>query len=105
MQVATGWKDYELVDTGEGMKLERWGQYTVARPDPRIIWSKGNPSLWAKADAAFANDKWNFTTPPPPNWIIAYKQIKFKLRPTDFKHTGVFPVQAVNWDWLRQAKK
>ena len=105
MLIADKWHDYKLLDTGDGMKLERWGQYTVARPDPRIIWSKGNPGLWTKADAAFTDDKWNFRTPPPLNWIISYKQIKFKLRPTDFKHTGVFPEQAVNWDWLPKAEK
>ena len=105
MLVATDWKDYELLDTGDGMKLERWGNYTIARPDPRIIWTKGNPDLWARADAVFTDEKWIFNSPPPQSWIISYKQLKFKLRPTDFKHTGVFPEQAVNWDWLPQAGK
>ena len=105
MIVASGWKDYELLDTGEGMKLERWGRYVMARPDPRIIWPKGNPHLWDTSDAVFENDKWEFKTPPPQNWIISYHQIKFRLKPTNFKHTGVFPEQAVNWDWLPAAEK
>lgn len=105
MIVADKWQDYELLDTGDGMKLERWNQYIMARPDPRIIWSKGDPTLWDKADAAFTDDKWIFNSPPPQSWIISYKQLKFKLRPTDFKHTGVFPEQAVNWDWIGQGRK
>ncbi len=105
MYVANDWQNYELLDTGDGEKLERWGMYVMARPDPRIIWPKDNPGLWKKADAIFADEKWIFNSPPPQNWIISYKQLKFKLRPTDFKHTGVFPEQAVNWDWLPRAEK
>ena len=97
-----GWRDYELLDTGEGMKLERWGQYTIARPDPRIIWKKGDSEMWKNADAVFENENWKFRTEPPQDWVISYDRLKFKLRPTDFKHTGVFPEQAVNWQWLGQ---
>lgn len=96
-----GWRDYELLDTGEGMKLERWGQYTIARADPRIIWKKGDPEAWKKADAVFENDQWKFGSEPPQEWVISYDKLRFKLRPTDFKHTGVFPEQGANWEWIR----
>lgn len=111
-----GWRDYELLDTGEGMKLERWGQYVIARPDPRIIWKKGDPEAWKSADAVFENENWKFRTEPPQGWVISYgmsldsardlgeKKLVFRLRPTDFKHTGVFPEQAVNWQWLQERK-
>ncbi len=103
--IPSSWIDYELLDTGEGMKLERWKNYIMARPDPRIIWAKGNLPLWETADATFIDDKWNFKNHPPQDWVITYKAIKFRLKPTDFKHTGVFPEQAVNWDWLPKAGK
>jgi len=99
-----GWRDYELVDTGEGMKLERWGQYVMARPDPRIIWGKGDLELWKKADAVFENENWKFRNEPPQDWVISWEHLRFNLRPTDFKHTGVFPEQAVNWQWLQQKR-
>src|SRR3989304_4910465 len=98
------WRDYELVDTGDGMKLERWGQYMMARPDPRIIWSKGDPELWKKADAEFEGENWKFRNEPPQDWVVSWERLRFMLRPTDFKHTGVFPEQAVNWQWLQQKK-
>ena len=100
MQVPGGWKDYELVDSGEGDKLERWGQYVIARPEPRAIWNKGNIEIWKKADATFEGETWNFRQKPPIEWVIGYGKIRFNLRPTDFKHTGVFPEQAVNWEWI-----
>ena len=103
MLIPEKWRDYELVDTGDGEKLERWGDYVVARPDSRIIWNKGNPEIWNRADAIFENENWKFRTQPPSNWMISYEPfVKFKLRPTDFKHTGVFPEQAVNWEWLSE---
>jgi len=100
-----GWTDYELIDTGEGKKLERWGNYVMVRPDPRIIWGEKRPEEWEKAGAVFEGEKWTFRNPPPQNWVVSYKDIKFKLKPTDFKHTGVFPEQAVNWEWLPRAEK
>lgn len=103
MLCPTEWRDYELIDSGDGEKLERWGQYTVARPEPRVIWSKSDPNLWKKADAVFEGEQWKFRSRPPEEWVISYKDIKFQLRPTDFKHTGVFPEQAVTWDWLSQS--
>jgi 23S rRNA (cytosine1962-C5)-methyltransferase len=98
--VSEEWKDYELIDSGEGEKLERFGQYVMARPDPRAIWNKGDLAEWKKADAVFADEKWTFRSDPPTIWPVAYKKIKFNLRPTDFKHVGIFPEQAVNWDWI-----
>ncbi|TSC86772.1 MAG: 23S rRNA (cytosine1962-C5)-methyltransferase [Microgenomates group bacterium Gr01-1014_16] len=84
-----GWRDYELIDAGEGMKLERWGSSIVSRWEPRAIWGKGNPSIW--------ENKGNLE-----EQVISYKELKFKLKITNFGHTGVFPEQAVNWEWLRQ---
>jgi 23S rRNA (cytosine1962-C5)-methyltransferase len=96
------WRDYELIDSGEGEKLERFGQYIMARPDPRAIWNKKDLSLWKTADAVFADEKWTFRNQPPEIWPVSYKKIKFMLKPTDFKHVGIFPEQAVNWDWITE---
>ncbi len=93
------WIDYELTDSGEEQKLERWGQFTTIRPEPRAIWKKSEPKLWGQAQGIF-NEDWQFKTPPPRPWQIAYDKIKFVLKPTEFKHTGVFPEQAVNWLWI-----
>ena len=94
-----GWKDYELIDSGEGKKLERWGQFITIRPDPRAIWKRSNIKIWAEADGIF-EENWNFKTSPPNPWQVSYQDIKFILKPTEFKHTGVFPEQAVNWQWI-----
>lgn len=94
------WKDYELIDSGDTMKLERFGAYAVARPDPRALWKPTTPD-W-NADAKFVHDTWDITHAPPDPWRISYKQLVFTLRPTSFKHVGVFPEQAVNWNWLEQ---
>jgi 23S rRNA (cytosine1962-C5)-methyltransferase len=102
MLTPQNWLDYELVDSGGGGKLERWGPYLVARPEPRAIWRKSDPEVWKKADASFKNNVWEFLSPPPTEWQISYIRMKFLLKPTDFKHTGVFPEQATNWDWLEK---
>jgi 23S rRNA (cytosine1962-C5)-methyltransferase len=94
-----GWKDYELIDSGEGKKLERWGQYVTIRPDPRAIWKRSNIKIWAEVDGIF-EENWDFKTSPPNPWQVSYQNIKFILKPTEFKHTGVFPEQAVNWLWI-----
>lgn len=101
------WTDYELIDTGDGMKLERFGTYTIIRPDPRILWKKSAPDIWSNACAEFirSTDKdgsWNIVKPPPDPWRISYENLVFTLRPTEFKHTGIFPEQAVNWDFLKK---
>jgi 23S rRNA (cytosine1962-C5)-methyltransferase len=97
-----GWRDYELLDSGEGIKLERWGQYVVIRPEPRAIWNKKNPDLWKEAAAIYEDEGWKFMTPLPAEWTISYEGIKFRLKPTEFKHTGVFPEQAANWQWINK---
>lgn len=96
------WKDYELLDSGDGRKLERWGGYILVRPEPRAIWSKSDTNLWKEADGIYENEGWKFNNPPPQPWEISYGNIKFVLKPTEFKHTGVFPEQAANWDWITE---
>ena len=101
------WIEYELIDSGDGEKLERFNTYTLIRPDPRALWNKHSPDLWNKADASFKrtdpkSGDWILTTPPPSPWHIHYDSLTFTLRPTEFKHVGIFPEQAVNWKWLRE---
>lgn len=105
MWVADGWKDYEVLDTSCGEKLERWGKYILVRPDPQVIWKteKGNP-LWNHPNAHYhrstkGGGEWEFFDLPQ-QWSIQYKELTFQLKPFSFKHTGLFPEQAVNWDWF-----
>jgi 23S rRNA (cytosine1962-C5)-methyltransferase len=106
LEYPSDWNEYELIDSGNGEKLERYGDYTIVRPDPRIIWGKIAPDLvWNKANAKYIRTdsntgNWNIINPPPQNWQIKWKDITFKLKPSEFKHTGVFPEQAINWTWL-----
>jgi 23S rRNA (cytosine1962-C5)-methyltransferase len=107
MWTAKDWKDYELLDSGEGLKLERWGEVVMSRPDPQALWPKSDPARWGRAWAQYRrSDKggggWEFKKPIPESWELAYKELKFKVRPTDFKHTGLFPEQAPNWDWAME---
>jgi len=103
---ADNWKDYEVLDTAHGEKLERWGNVLLRRPDPQVIWKKeGNPALWKKADGFYHRSKsgggsWEFSKKLPDRWQISYGKLKFFVRPTGFKHTGLFPEQAVNWDYI-----
>ncbi|MBP3967187.1 MULTISPECIES: class I SAM-dependent methyltransferase [Paenibacillus] len=100
------WKDYELLDTGNGEKLERWGGYVLRRPDPQVIWPIANESgLWKTADGHYhrsssGGGEWEFRTKMPERWSISYGELKFHIKPTSFKHTGLFPEQAVNWTWM-----
>lgn len=100
------WSDYELIDSGNGLKLERFGSYIVSRPDPRAIWeTKADKKTWDNAHASYirtSNDEghWDIKNPPSDNWSINYKDIIFTLKPTSFKHLGIFPEQVKNWDWL-----
>ncbi len=115
MLLADDWKEYELIDTGNGEKLERWGTYVLRRPDPQIIWPiNDKKGLWDKADAHYhrsssGGGKWEFKKKMPERWKISYKGMSFNIEPTGFKHTGLFPEQAVNWSWMmdkiRSAKK
>lgn len=112
MWVADNWKDYEVLDTAGGEKLERWGDYLLVRPDPQVIWdsNKQNPG-WRKMNGHYhrsskGGGEWEFFDLPK-EWEIHYKDLTFRLKPFSFKHTGLFPEQATNWDWfsnlIRQA--
>ncbi len=104
----SGWSDYELIDSGNGKRLERFGKYILSRPDPQIIWQPlKDKSIWQKADAIFekiAGDKgyWNFKTKLPDKWQMSYKDLHFWVKLTPFKHTGVFPEQSLQWDWIEK---
>ena len=103
MFLANGWKDFEVLDTGEGEKLERWGDILLARPDPQVFWPRENDRLWQKAQAHYTRSErgggaWEFKEKLPDKWVISYRDLKFYVRPTGFKHTGLFPEQAANWD-------
>lgn len=104
IEYPTNWKTYRLLDSGNGEKLERFNGYTIRRPDPRILWTPFFPSIWDEADALYTMKQnetaWDIKTPPPGNWQLSYEDKTFILKPTDFKHVGIFPEQAVNWDWL-----
>ncbi len=110
--VADHWRDYQLIDCGDGMKHERWGDYTLVRPDPQIIWPRhsadGRPAArWEGWDGFYhrseqGGGKWEYRRPLPDHWKIGYQPLglTFKIHPTSFKHTGLFPEQAVNWEWM-----
>ena len=106
MNLANNWKDYEIIDMANGEKLERWGGITLIRPDPQIIWKeKSFPLKWKSANARYARSKtgggnWEYKTRIPDKWSIKYKNLVFNIKPMGFKHTGLFPEQAVNWDWM-----
>ena len=105
MYIADGWKDYEVIDTGDGEKLERWGDVVLRRPDPQAIWPAEDKASWKRADAWYhrsssGGGEWEFFRRLPEKWEIDYGRLRFWVRPTGFKHTGLFPEQAVNWDWM-----
>lgn len=106
MKLSRDWVDYEILDMAGGEKLERWGDKTLIRPDPQIIWpSKEKPALWKKADAHYHRSKsgggsWEYKNALPKKWEIRYKNLRFYVKPMGFKHTGLFPEQAVNWDFM-----
>lgn len=108
MLLADKWKDYELIDTADGEKLERWGQYTLRRPDPQVIWSAQKSSKeWKNADAHYhrsskGGGEWEYKRKLPERWTISYGPLSFYIEPTGFKHTGLFPEQAVNWQWMME---
>ena len=107
MFVASEWQDYEVLDTGDGEKLERWGQIVLRRPDPQTIWPKAEPALWRQAQAHYHRSEkgggsWEFFAKLPERWTVRYGDLRFYVRPTGFKHTGLFPEQAANWDWMAE---
>lgn len=111
MRVADKWKDYELIDCSCGERLERWGNITLIRPDPQVIWKteKKNP-LWRKADAVYHRSQsgggnWEIKRKIPDFWTIGYRDLTFNIKTMGFKHTGLFPEQAVNWDYTADVIK
>lgn len=105
MLLADEWKDYELIETGDGEKLERWGDVILRRPDPQIIWPVKNKKAWERADAHYhrsqsGGGQWEYKKKLPKRWTIGFENLKFYIEPTGFKHTGLFPEQAVNWKWM-----
>ena len=111
MRPADSWKDYELIDATNHNRLERWGRTLLIRPDPQIIWKNAEVSpLWAKADAVYyrsakGGGQWDYHTKLPQRWNIRWQDLTLIVSPTGFKHTGVFPEQAVNWAWYREKIK
>ena len=105
MWLADQWKDYEVLDTSNGEKLERWGDYFLVRPDPQVLWNTPKKlRQWKKPNGHYhrshkGGGQWEFFDLPK-TWDIHYKELKFHLQPFSFKHTGLFPEQAVNWDWF-----
>ncbi|MBR6698351.1 MAG: class I SAM-dependent methyltransferase [Lachnospiraceae bacterium] len=105
MWIADGWKDYEVIDTSNGEKLERWGDYLLVRPDPQVIWNTPkNHKGWKRMNGHYhrsqkGGGEWEFFDLPE-QWTINYKELTFNLKPFSFKHTGLFPEQATNWDWF-----
>jgi 23S rRNA (cytosine1962-C5)-methyltransferase len=102
--------DYELLDSGEGEKLERFGAYTLRRPDPQALWQKSlDGKAWSEASASFVRSgnagKWDFKKDVPKMWTIDYGGLKMKISPTPFKHTGLFPEQLPNWKWTEDLIK
>ncbi|MEZ5277268.1 MAG: class I SAM-dependent methyltransferase [Opitutaceae bacterium] len=103
---ADHWEDYEILQTGDGMKKERWGGIILVRPDPQVIWPLAARS-WGHYDGLYQRQptgggQWDFRKRLPEHWTVRYRTLTFKIRPTNFKHTGLFPEQAVNWDWAAQ---
>lgn len=108
MRIADKWKDYKIIDTSSGDKLESWGGKILVRPDPQIIWKSTRRSdLWNKADGIYhrsskGGGEWEYKKKLPESWNISYGNLTFNIRPTGFKHTGLFPEQAVNWDFMAE---
>ena len=105
MFIADTWTDYEVMDTGDGEKLERWGNIILRRPDPQTIWPKGREALWKQAQAHYhrsdrGGGEWEFRERLPERWTVGHGSLRFYVRPTGFKHTGLFPEQAANWNWM-----
>ena len=106
MWVSDAWKDYELIDASDGERLERWGSHILVRPDPQAIWRTGRTDAkWASPEGRYSRSRtgggaWDKAALPS-DWEIGYGELRFRVKPMNFKHTGLFPEQAVNWDWMR----
>lgn len=113
MFLSEDWTDYELIDASQGEKLERWGDVVLVRPDPQIVWTthpKDKSALWKSADAQYnrsttGGGKWQNFKKLPESWTVNYKGLTFGIKPMGFKHTGLFPEQATNWDWFSEIIK
>lgn len=113
MKIATGWKDFEVLATGDGEKIEKWGQVVLMRPDPQIIWGDFDDKfakLKNKINARYNRSNsggghWEQFLPYPDEWTVQWKDLKFLVKPMGFKHTGLFPEQAVNWERMQQLLK
>lgn len=107
MWIANDWKDYEVLDTSDGEKLERWGKYVLVRPDPQVIWKTTREHAgWREPNAHYhrsnkGGGEWEFFDLPK-QWQVSYRELTFNLQPFSFKHTGLFPEQAANWDWFSE---
>ena len=109
MALADKWSSYQLLDAGHGMKMERWGPHTLVRPDPQVIWPRRAGPHWENWDGYYhriekGGGRWDFPQPLPDSWHIDYQSLglRFRIAPTSFKHTGLFPEQAVNWEWFSE---
>lgn len=107
MEVIKDFKEYEIIDMANGQKLEKWGNIILSRPDPQIIWSEKQTDLWNDIDAEYQRSNtgggsWNIKKSIPSSWVINYKDLKFNLKLMGFKHTGLFPEQAYNWNLIRK---
>lgn len=105
MNISNKWIDYECLATGDKEKLERWGDIILNRPDPQIIWQKSDNLIWNKWDGYYhrsnmGGGSWEFKRKLPEYWTVKYRDLTFKVSPTNFKHTGIFPEQATNWDYV-----
>lgn len=104
MRISNEWKNYECLDAGNGEKLERWGNIILRRPEPLAMWPIEMDNTWKKVDGVYyrfvdGGGHWEFNKKLPDYWTVEYKDLKFKVSPTNFKHTGLFPEQACNWDF------
>lgn len=108
MRIAENWKDFSIIDTSDNEKLEKWGDIVLVRPDPQIIWKSEHKSpLWNTPHANYHRSNqgggaWEYKKKIPESWLIDYRGLKFNIKPTGFKHTGLFPEQAVNWDFMME---
>ena len=106
MRASNNWEAYQVIDTSDGEKLEIWNGVSLIRPDPQVLWKTPKHNrLWSQADAHYhrsssGGGKWEFHAKLPESWELPYQDLKFRIRPTGFKHTGLFPEQAVNWDFM-----
>lgn len=111
MRVADGWRDYELLDCSDGERLERWGDVVLVRPDPQVIWKTPRQhKLWSGAHAVYnrsntGGGSWQIKRKIPDSWSVGYREMTFNIKTMGFKHTGLFPEQAVNWDYTQQLIK